>query len=84
MSMENEESNNIRVVVSLNEIEFLNLDDVVSPQERSFLFSCVKSSPGDHPSLVLSMFYCSPCFRHKTARNSRTTLANTQERAAQC
>ena len=45
--MENDDLNDIRVVVSLNEIEFLNLEDVVSQQERTFLLSCLKSSPGD-------------------------------------
>lgn len=35
--------NDIKVVAPLTEIEFLNLDDVGSDQERSYLYNCVKS-----------------------------------------
>jgi len=33
----------IKVIVPLREIEFLNFDDVSSDQERSFLYNCVKA-----------------------------------------
>ena len=36
----------LQVNVPLNEIEFLNLDDVESKQERSFLLDCVRSKEG--------------------------------------
>ena len=36
----------MQVNVPLNEIEFLNLDDVDSKQERSFLLGCVRSKEG--------------------------------------
>ena len=36
----------LQVNVPLNEIEFLNLDDVDSKQERAFLLGCVQSKEG--------------------------------------
>ena len=36
----------MQVNVPLNEIEFLNLDDVDSKQERAFLLGCVRSKEG--------------------------------------
>ena len=37
----------LQVNVPLNEIEFLNLDDVDSKQERAFLLGCVQSKEGE-------------------------------------
>ena len=37
------QSSRCQVVVPLREIEFLNLDDVTSDQEKSYLYNCVKS-----------------------------------------
>ena len=39
----------LQVNVALNEIEFLNLDDVSSQQERAFLLGCVRSKKGETP-----------------------------------
>ena len=36
-----------QVNVPLSEIEFLNLDDVDSKQERAFLLGCVRSKEGN-------------------------------------
>jgi len=41
--------NDIKVVAPLPEIEFLNLEDVGSEEERSYLFNCVKSDHGEAP-----------------------------------
>ena len=38
--------------VSLNEIEFLNLDNAVTEQEKSFLYNCVKAQKGENTILI--------------------------------
>ena len=42
------ESDCTQVVAPLREIEFLNLDDVPSDDERSYLYNCVKSDHGNN------------------------------------
>jgi len=39
----------LKVVAALHEIEFLSLDDLPNEQDRNYLLSCVKSSPGVAP-----------------------------------
>ena len=38
--------------VSLNEIEYLNLDNAVTEQEKSFLYNCVKAQKGENTILI--------------------------------
>ena len=42
-----------QVVAPLREIEFLNLDDVPSDDERSYLYNCVKSDHGNYNEMIL-------------------------------
>ena len=42
-----------QVVAPLREIEFLNLDDVPSDDERSYLYNCVKSDHGNYNEMIV-------------------------------
>ena len=71
---------NFQVVVPLREIEFLNLDDVSSDQERSFLYNCVKAHHGNVDTRVVrhpANYLC----RGSTARVVQEAVADSQERA---
>ena len=43
-----------QVVAPLREIEFLNLDDVPSDDERSYLYNCVKSDHGNNNEMIVN------------------------------
>ena len=65
--------------VSVNEIEFLNLDSAVTEQEKSFLYNCIKAQKGKkyhfyrHPANYLC--------RGSTPWLVQEAVADSQERA---